>query len=129
MFTRFLVAGLAVAATLAGGPALAWRSSNGFIVNRTGELQFEVQSRGGLGPSNAWCAAGDFVIRNLGLPTNTRIWRASPPPQKAGKPILFTLSPEDRHYATGLAQIGGSGAAMTAGLAQQICWTLGEPFE
>lgn len=115
---------LIAAATLAS-PALAWRASNGFVVQAIDPLHFQVNSRGRMGPSNAWCAAGDYVVKVLGLPYSTPIWRASPPPQRGGDPMLFTLVPSDRHYDTGLAQIGNKGDSVSAALAQQMCWVVG----
>lgn len=123
MRTLLLSALLATAALAA--PAQAWVASNGFVVERIDDLHFQVNSRGRLGPSNAWCAAGDYVIKNLGLPFATPIWRASPKPQRGGDPILFTLVPSDRHYETGLAQIGNETGAVSASLAQQLCWVSG----
>lgn len=119
-----LISTLIAAATLAS-PALAWRASNGFVVERIDEMRFQVNSRGRLGPSNAWCAAGDYVLKVMGLPFATPIWRASPPPQGSGAPILFTLAPSDQHYDTGLAQIGNKSLSVSASLAQQMCWVSG----
>ena len=122
---RALLLSVLLGAGALAAPAQAWVASNGFVVQRIDEMHFQVNSRGRLGPSNAWCAAGDYVIRNMGLPTPTMIWRASPPPQHGGDPILFTLLPSDQHYETGLAQIGNKSGGVTASLAQQLCWVSG----
>ena len=37
------------------------------------------------------CAAGDYVIRALGMSTRTRFFRESPAPRKRGQGITFTL--------------------------------------
>jgi hypothetical protein len=117
----FLISAL-IGATSLAAPAQAWVASNGFVVQPIDALHFQVNSRGRLGPTNAWCAAGDYVIKNLGLPYPTMIWRASPPPQAGGAPIVFTLDPSDQRYDTGLAQIGNKSGGVSASLAQQLCW-------
>ncbi len=122
---RALLLSALFAATAVASPAFAWVASNGFVVKPIDAMHFQVNSRGSLGPTNAWCAAGDYVIKNLGLPFPTMIWRASPPPQRGGEPILFTLVPSDRHYETGLAQIGNKSGGVSASLAQQLCWVAG----
>ena len=119
---RALVLSILLGATAIAAPAQAWVASNGFVVQRIDDMRFQVNSRGRLGPSNAWCAAGDYVIKNLGLPFATPIWRASPTPQRGGEPIVFTLVPSEQHYETGLAQIGNDTGSVSASLAQQLCW-------
>lgn len=119
---RALVLSFLLGAVAVAAPAQAWVASNGFVVQRIDDMHFQVNSRGRLGPSNAWCAAGDYVIKVMGLPFSTPIWRASPTPQRGGEPIVFTLSPSDQHYETGLVQIGNNSNTVSASLAQQMCW-------
>lgn len=122
---RALLLSVLLGATALAAPAQAWVARNGFVVERIDDMHFQVNSRGRLGPSNAWCAAGDYVVSVLGLPFATPIWRASPTPQRGGDPIVFTLVPSDRHYETGLAQIGNDSNSVSASLAQQLCWVSG----
>jgi hypothetical protein len=115
-----------LAAGLAASPAAAWQAQNNFTVRRLDNNRFEVLSRGGLSPTDAWCAAGDFVIRSLRLPRNTTIWRISEPPRRSGQSIVFSLSSEGAASTTGLASFGGSGGASTASHGQNLCWAANE---
>jgi hypothetical protein len=121
--SRFLP--LLLAAGLAASPAAAWQSQNSFTVRQLDSNRFEVLSRGGLGASDAWCAAGDFVIRGRGLSRNTQIWRISEPPRRSGQSIVFSLSSDGAASSTGLASFGG-GASISAGHGQNICSSLRE---
>jgi hypothetical protein len=114
---------LLLAAGLAAAPAAAWQSDNNFTVRKVDQNRFEVLSRGGLGASDAWCAAGDFVIRALGLSRNTQIWRISEPPRRSGESVVFSLSSDGAASSTGLASFGG-GASVSAGHGQNICSSL-----
>lgn len=114
---------LLLAAGLAATPAAAWQSTNNFTVRQLDSNRFEVLSRGGLGNSDAWCAAGDFVIRGLRLPRDTQIWRISEPPRRSGQSIVFSLSSTGAASSTGLASFGG-GASVSANHGQNICESL-----
>ena len=96
-----------VALSLVPGTASAWIAGNGLVVTPTGQSTFEVPYRGRSGVRDFWCAAGDYVRYELGLPGNTRIFRTTPPPRAKGTGIQFSLSP-DGATASGLAIIGGS---------------------
>ena len=122
---RPLAAGaLAFAVMLAlAGTAAAFRAPNGFVVQDLGNGQFEVQSRGGLSDANAWCAAGSYAQRVLGMNTG-QIWRISPSPRPAGAGITFSTSSQGAASSTGMATIGGSGGSMSVPAAQSICNTL-----
>ncbi len=111
-----------LAVGLAATPALAFQSQNNFTVRQIDSTRFEVRSRGGLGASDAWCAAGDFVIRGLRLPRQTTIWRISEPPRPSGQGIVFSLSSQGAASTTGLAGSGGS--SVTASHGQAMCQTL-----
>ena len=108
---------------LAATPVAAFNSQNNFNVRRIDNVRFEVRPRGGLGASDAWCAASDFVIRSLGLPRTTQIWRISEPPQRSGQSIVFSVSSEGAASSTGLASFGG-GASISANHGQNICSSL-----
>jgi hypothetical protein len=111
---------LLLATGLAAGPAAAFQAQNNFTVRQIDNTRFEVLSRGGLGNSEAWCAAGDFVIRGLRLPRSTQIWRISEPPRRSGQSIVFSLSPEGATSRTGLASFGG-GSSVSANHGQNLC--------
>jgi hypothetical protein len=123
MTLRSRLVPLVLAAGLAATPAAAWQSTNNFTVRQLDQNRFEVLSRGGLGNSDAWCAAGDFVIRGLRLPRNTQIWRLSEPPRRSGQSIVFSLSANGAASSTGLAGFGG-GASVSANHGQNICESL-----
>lgn len=123
MTLRRRFASLLIAAGLAASPAAAFQSDNNFTVRQLDQNRFEVLSRGGLGNSDAWCAAGDFVIRGLRLSRNTQIWRISEPPRRSGQSIVFSLSSDGAASSTGLADFGG-GASVSAGHGQSICSSL-----
>jgi hypothetical protein len=110
-------------AALAASPAAAYMAQNDFTVRQLDDTRFEVQPRGGLGSSEAWCAAGDFVIRALGLPGNTPIWRITEIPRRSGESMVFSLTSEGANSSTGLASLGG-GASVTAAHAEALCWGL-----
>lgn len=118
---RFLLAAaLSAGLALPSGPALAFQAQNSFTVVRIDAQRFEVRPRGGLGASDAWCAAGDFVIRGLRLPPATPIWRISEPPRPSGRGIVFSLSDQGAATTTGLVRLG-SGASITANHGQTLC--------
>lgn len=112
---------LALAGTLlVAGPALAFRSSRGFIVQPVSGPQFEVRPRGQLSDQEAWCAAGEYVSRALGQ-MSARIWRISPPPRRSGQSIVFSTSSQGAAGSTGLATVGGNNGSMSASAAMAIC--------
>ena len=106
--------------SLLASPALAFQSRNDAQVTGTAE-RIIVASRPGLASSESWCAAGDFVIRGLGLSSTTPIYRISPPPRRAGEAVEFSLSSEGVSDRTGLLQLGESDASLSAGHAQALC--------
>ncbi|MGL4281440.1 MAG: hypothetical protein ACRCS0_13830 [Albidovulum sp.] len=72
-------------------PVCAFQAVNGYQVEQTGPQQFQVLYKSSRHETAYLCAAGDFVTRGLGMPSKTRIFRASPAPRKAGQGIAFTL--------------------------------------
>ena len=72
-------------------PSHAFTAQNGMHVEATGPQAFTVRFPSPDAETQYLCAAGDFVMRGLGLPGVTRIYRASPPPRKQGQGITFTL--------------------------------------
>ena len=113
LLSAALLAGLAF-------PAAAFQAQNDFTVRQLDSNRFEVLSRGGLSASDAWCAAGDFVIRGLRLSGRTQIWRLSEPPRRSGQSIVFSLSSEGATATTGLATFGG-GNSVSANHGQNLC--------
>jgi hypothetical protein len=81
---------------------------------------FTVLASPGQGASRSWCAAGDFVIRRLGLSRNTRVWRMDEPPRRQGQGVRFSLSGEGAATSSGLARFPDSGS-MSANAAQNLC--------
>ena len=106
---------------LSTAPAYAYLAQNDLRVTGTAD-QFTVLPSPGMGPSRAWCAAGDFAITLLGLPSTTPLWRTSEPPRKAGEGITFATTPANAATASGLFQFGTEDASLTAGAARALCW-------
>jgi hypothetical protein len=123
MTLRSILAPAALALGLLANPASAFLAQNDFTVRPLDNGRFEVRPRGKLGVSDAWCAAGDYVIRLLDLPRSTMIWRISEPPRRSGESIVFSLSSQGAASSTGLVGIGSSGAAVSASHAQALCQT------
>lgn len=99
--------------------APAWIAQNGLVVEPTGGSDFSVPYRGKSGVRDFWCAAGDYVIRELGQPPGTRIYRTSSPPRRSGQGIRFSLSSEGAKRP-GLFLFSG-GRSVSAGHAQGFC--------
>tara|TARA_R110001606_G_scaffold258274_1_gene406051 strand:- start:173 stop:565 length:393 start_codon:yes stop_codon:yes gene_type:complete len=91
---------------IAATPAVAFRAENGMIVDQTGPTEFTVASRIGRGPTEYWCAAGDYAIRVLGVPGRTAIYRVTPPPRQGGQDITFSLDPAIGTAETGISRFG-----------------------
>ena len=73
-----LVAAAAVSGMMMvnAGYAASFLTSNGMKVvgDPSANGRFEVLQRGGKGPSDYWCAAGQYVIQALGMSPGTRIY-------------------------------------------------------
>lgn len=107
----------------AAAPAAAFTTLNRYFAKETGSGTFNVEWRGGpSGASAFWCAAGDFVMRGMGLPASTRIWRTSPEPRKGGEPMTFSLSAEGS-TETGLLILFGDGNSVSAMGTRSFCET------
>ncbi len=88
-----LVSALALAAPAhAFDPARSFVASNGLRVYPTGPGAFTVPYQNADHATDYLCAAGDFVMRGLGMGNRTRIYRKSPAPRKPGKGIVFSLN-------------------------------------
>lgn len=106
-------------ALLTATPASAFIANNDLLVRDTGSSSFEVPYRGLSGASDFWCAAGDYVVRQLGQPGTTKIYRTSSPPRRGGKGITFSLSP-DNAKRTGLFVLGNP-KGISASHARSLC--------
>ncbi len=121
LLSAFMAAALALG--VAAPPAAAFLAQNGFRVEERGATSFEVPWSGRAGAPFFWCAAGDYVVRDLRLPPSTPIYRYSAPPRGRGQGILFGLDPR---YAqrTGLVRIFG-GRGVVAAHARAFCSSSG----
>lgn len=108
-----------ILAILAATPASAFIAENDLIVRPSGGNSFEVPYRGLSGASQFWCAAGDYVVRELNQPVSTKIFRTSSPPRRAGSGITFSLSPEGA-TRTGLFVLGNP-KGISASFARALC--------
>lgn len=106
-------------ALLMASPASAFIAENDLIVRSTGGTSFEVPYRGLSGASAFWCAAGDYVIRELNRPGTTKIYRTSSPPRRSGQGITFSLSSEGAKR-TGLFVLGNP-RGISASFARSLC--------
>ena len=87
-------------------PAAAFTAQNGMTAVQTAPSEITVIHDVKRGDTDYWCAAGDFAQRAMGLPGNTRLWRASPKPRRAGDGIVFTLDASKAAPGAGLSQFG-----------------------
>ncbi len=101
-------------------PALAFTASNGIPVLANSAATFTVPSRFSPDLSDFWCAAGDYTIRVLGKPADTRIWRTTPLQRHAGQAIDFSLI-EVKGAKTGFLPIGFDDGSLSAVMAQSFC--------
>lgn len=106
--------------SLLASPAMAFQARNDAKVTGTAD-QTTVAARPGLSAPESWCAAGDFVIRGLGLAASTPIYRLSPPPRRSGEAVVFSLSPDGAAQRSGLLKLGPAEAPISAGHAQALC--------
>ena len=95
-----------LAALLLPLPASAWTARNGMTAVQTAPSEITVIHEVRRGDTDYWCAAGDFAQREMGVPGNTRLWRASPKPRGAGDGIVFTLDKAKAAPGAGLSQFG-----------------------
>lgn len=108
----------AAALALAALPASAFVAQNKLIVEPRGAESFHIPFRGKSSTPEFWCAAGDYVIRELGLSAQTRIYRTSGS-RRAGQGMTFSLSPEGAQ-PIGIVTLGTL-KGLTAAHARQMC--------
>ncbi len=99
---------LALAAALASLPisAVAFTAQNGMHVQQTGPGDMAVGYWSLASETDYWCAAGDYAARVLGVPSATRLYRATPKPRGRAQGIVFTLEPARRAEGAGLSSFG-----------------------
>ncbi len=108
---------LAIVLSLAS-PALALNYDRRLTVTPGNGTDFTVNYRLGARVTDYWCAAGRYVLNDLGQPRKTRVYRASPEPQGRGEGIRFTLDRARSTGSTGITTFGGEqDGAMSAGVA------------
>ncbi len=116
---RFLISSLSIICLAT--PAAAFLSQNKMTVKPLAGTDFHVAYVGGrAGAPDFWCAAGDYVVRKLQMPANTRIYRTTSGPRRAGTGLDFSLSPEDAK-PTGLIVLFGSNRFVSAASARALC--------
>jgi len=103
------------------------------VVDRINATDFTVSFASVPRETDYLCAAGDFVIAALGLPSKTRLFRVSTPPRKQGKGISFTTDPA-RKVKMGLftsfsAEPGDGGISAGAATAAYCEKILPFPFD
>ncbi|WP_099827615.1 hypothetical protein [Oceaniglobus indicus] len=113
-----LAFGLALGLAPAILPAQTFRSANRLTVQATGGPDFRVLFRGGALERDYWCAAANYVISGLGLPSRTRLFRATPTPRKQGQGVGFTLDPARATAKNGLSVFGSADGTISAGHAR-----------
>ncbi|MCB2137551.1 MAG: hypothetical protein KDE08_16670 [Rhodobacteraceae bacterium] len=102
-------------------PAFGFTAQNGLMV-APAPSGFSVNWRGGrAGPTDFWCAAGDYAGRELGLSPTTVIYRASKPPRRAGEPMHFALTPAGAASRSGVLVLGHDDGGFSVGTAQSFC--------
>lgn len=101
----------------------AWASLDRLPITQDSSTDFTVGYKARAGLNNYWCAAGRYVTETLELPDDTRIYRLSPPPRKAGQGITFTLDPAKSSGETGLSIFGGlqDGGVSASGVQSSQC--------
>ena len=106
--------------SLMASPAMAFQARNGVMVSGDAQAIVVAPSAGQAAPQS-WCAAGDFVIRGLGMPAGTPVYRITPPPRRGGGSVTFSLSPDGASDRTGLIRLIGEENSVSAGHAQSLC--------
>lgn len=112
---------LAIVMAFLAGPSAAFQAQNKMVVEPRGTTDFHVAYLGGrAGAPDFWCAAGDYVVRKLGQPANTRIYRTTSVPRRSGMGLDFSLSSEGAK-PTGLLVLFGSNRFVSAANARALC--------
>jgi hypothetical protein len=127
---RSVSAALLAALLAAPVPAVAWRAWNRHEVLPVSNGVFEVVAEIGYGTAapDYWCAAGDFAIREMGVPSNTRlyVWQPEGPSvnRERKKAVQFsTFPPPNADTSTQLTlTVRRAGDNLSASFAQNYCY-------
>jgi hypothetical protein len=87
-------------------PASAFTARNGMEAQQISPTEIAVPFESRRRDTDYWCAAGDLANRVMRKSGDTRIWRASPKPRKAGQGIVFTLDPAKQAKGAGISNFG-----------------------
>lgn len=119
-----LTAAAETAAPAAAETAQIFRAAGDLPVQPTGSQTFSVIFQGQTAPTAFWCAAGDYVMRGLGKPSTTLIYRASAVPRKGGQAISFSLNKADNVGDSGLLAWSwpSNDGGVIAGVANGFCF-------
>jgi hypothetical protein len=95
--------------------------------------RFEVQQLAGMGASDYWCAAGEYVIQRLGMSTGTRIYldqKMGPGRMGIGNSAGYTANPnaellaivegQSKGYAMSITKVGDNWPAEHS---RAQCWS------
>lgn len=98
---------LAALAFSLAAPASAYTIDRRLTVTPGQGTDFTVNYRLGAELADYWCAAGRYARAALGAEGRARVYRMSPPPQRRGQSISFTLDPAKSAGDTGFTILGG----------------------
>ena len=115
---------LAALALSLAAPASAYTIDRRLTVTPGQGTDFTVNYRLGADLADYWCAAGRYARRELGAAPQTRLYRLSPPPQRRGQSITFTLDAAKSAGDTGFTILGGTqDGSFSVGVAEaQNCY-------
>jgi hypothetical protein len=127
-FTGTLLVSLALIIGLSS-PSFAYKTQHGLIVQAMDDGTMYVPSQGLTKEKSFWCAVGEYVQHGLHKPGNTRIYRMSEPPRRAGQGVLFSLNGEGAASYSGVAVVGsGPAGSLSANMASALCPTITSHF-
>ena len=120
------IATLSLAAAVAAAPAWAFTADNWHEVNPVSQVSFEVIGEPGSGPTQYWCAAGDYALRALGVAGTQRVYISKPSGPSATRPgktaVTFSLNAPADGRDTGISlSVKDVGDNLSAVFAAQYC--------
>lgn len=121
-----MIRALALCAAVFAAPAQAFVAQNNMTVRSQGDATFYVPYAGRAGTAAFWCAAGDYVVRELGRSNATRIYRISKGFRSSGEGMTFSLSPEGAGKSGLLILSRDQG--VSAGHARMLCDAAGARY-
>lgn len=126
---RHAVTAALLLAALSGAAQAQFRADNWHEVYLLPSGNFEVIQRPGSGPSQFWCAAGDFARHALGAAANRPVYlargRGPSLTQPGQRSVIFSLQPPqaalDRRSAPLTLDLDAIGDSLRAAFAYQYC--------